>query len=247
MSKESEKSCFKKLSDGYLKRDSNIRCLFDNSDSETIKDIIISSRPNTNDTAFPDFLFRGGAIEHYEVTTAKEIKGKGSAHKSAIGLFERDTDKQILKSNELFKASHFVPNTTKTDRYEMTFDDFKYEYFIESIKRNIESHVSSLKKSNKYFDKMVFLLEHKGGMLFCEDGNGKLLPYKISNDIAALNILKNYIKVVDYIIYVSDDNFEILDLSKIDDMLQNANNDLPIKCGRSKNIILNVQSDLKLD
>lgn len=66
--------------------------IYANCESETISQILFSAKPNANSNSFPDFVFSGGGIEHFEITSSKE-PGKGSVFKieESINKIQRCT------------------------------------------------------------------------------------------------------------------------------------------------------------
>ena len=68
-------------------------CTLCTQNQETVRNII-SAKPNPQSSLFPDFIFDGGFIEHFEITAAKETK-KGSELRRESSEFEQYCDTQF--------------------------------------------------------------------------------------------------------------------------------------------------------
>ena len=68
--------------------------------------------------------------------------------------------------------------------------------------------------------------------------------YILSHDKNILKYLKNNKQAVNYIVFISADSFEIIDTSKIDDLLVIAKEGLDIRGGSITNIELTLYIDV---
>ena len=239
-----EALALKKIADSYLCLPS-AQCEkeFDNSDRSVMKYILISAKPNSDHNAFPDFFFDGGIIEHFEVTASNETP-KGSRYKIDDAYYQRENDKHFKRLDKEFLESPHHPGTMRTETVEDTHECFSYESFIKSFKRNVEHHLDSLKKSKYANQIVVFLIEQQGASLGVYINNVFNRFYKLSEDRKILEYIKETLTDVDYIIFIATDRYEVIDLSKIDALIQRAKTGLDIRGGRQKNVSLKLYIDM---
>ena len=234
--RQNELDCLNRIKDGFI----YFKCLkkvFDSSDYLTMKSILNGARQNENHNDFPDFFFNGGIIEHFEVTASDETR-KGSQYKIDDAYCQREKDKHFKRLDKEFIESPYHPGTMRTETAEDTHECFSYESFVKSFKRNVEHHLDSLKKT-KYTDQLViFLIEQQGASLCAYINNIFNRFYRLSEDRNILEYIKETLTDVDYIIFVATDRYEVIDLSKIDVLIQRAKTGLDIRGGRQKNISL---------
>ena len=234
--RDNELACLNSVKDSFINH-RGIKKVFDNSDYLTTESMLGSARQNENHNDFPDFFFDGGIIEHFEVTASDETH-KGSQYKIDDAYCQRENDKHFKQLDKEFIESPHHPGTMKTETVEDTHECFSYESFIKSFKRNVEHHLDSLKKS-KYADQIVvFLIEQQGASLGVYINNIFDRFYKLSEDRKILEYIKETFTDVDYIIFIATDRYEVIDLSKIDALIQRAKTGLDIRGGRQKNVSL---------
>lgn len=135
MQRQQEKECFEQVK--KLAKDKN-----------DIKLLPFLNRATTNSESslFPDFLFDGGFIEHFQVSAANENK-KGSKHNIAINDFERESKTTFEQEKNEFLQSPLRKNPVigsydmKAVKHEMICPKYSYESFVKSFKRNFEKHL----------------------------------------------------------------------------------------------------------
>lgn len=202
--------------------------IYSNCDLDMISRYICRAKPNENPNDFPDFTFAGGGIEHFEVTSSKETK-KGSEFKIEEHKNGKIWEQRYLEFQNECLDSEYSSGKIVVESSSFTYEEFSYDDFIYSLKRNIVKHVTSLKKNN-YCDKIVFfLIEQKSARLVINVGVDFAKFYSLHDDRNALSLIKEYCNYVSYIIYFAADSIEILDLSKIDELL-----DKSIECKNSR-------------
>lgn len=240
--RQNELYCLKRIKDSFI-CSKGLEKVFDNSDYLIVKSILNSARQNENHSDFPDFFFDGGIIEHFEVTASDETR-KGSQYKIDDAYCQRENDKHFKQLDKEFIESPHHPGTMRTETVEDTHECFSYESFIKSFKRNVEHHLDSLKKS-KYINKVVvFLIEQQGASLGVYINNIFNRFYMLSEDRSVLEYIKETLTDVDYIIFIATDRYEMIDLSRIDVLIQRAKTGLDIRGGRQTNVSLKLYIDL---
>lgn len=136
-----------------------------------------------------------------------------------------------------------MPGLIITDTYENTYDCFDYDYFLNSLERNIIHHVESLEKSGYQQKTVIFIMEQQTARMYIDDKRTPISFYELHRDKKALTIIKNYCKFVNYIIYYVADFIEIIDLSLINELLFKSIVYKDVKGGKLKK----KQSDLFID
>jgi len=187
-----------------------------------LQEKIEATEANSDSNDFPDFLFPGGFIEHFQVTSSKETR-KGSSHKVKENTFHNQ-NKKIEKS-----LSPNKPSVTNTMKYE----HHSYSSLQSSFEKNWTKHLQSLKKYDGDKTTGIFMVEYLDTMalsmaektlegvdgLICGDINPKqeiLHNYRLSRDALVQNFISNLSDKIRYVIFVTSENVEIIDLSNID-------------------------------
>ena len=198
-------------------------------DEMTIKNAFMTAKLNSEINDFPDFIFDGGFIEHFSITSSKENK-KGSKLKQEEAKMNRD----FSKSEESFKnymnenpSFNEVNSITKEYKYN---ENHSHEYLMKSFFDNFNSHIESCE--NYYGDKSIkiYLVEyndfnlrmhvsykglktdrHYGDLLIREPDT----LYRISRDKELLMKLYEYTDKIDYLIFKSSERIEIINVKDI--------------------------------
>ena len=211
-----------------------------------IEKILNSAKAQKEDSLFPDFIFEGGLIEHFEVTSSNENK-KGSEFKRYETEFDNEMKILFQKESEKFLNSPFSPNTLLTCKSGSTYEKTSYEYFVSSFKRNFDSHLISLDKSNKATLITVFLIDQQGGRLQIYEKNEFKRFYLLSEDKKLLLYLKDKYPKINYVIFTSVDSVEIIDMSKIEQLIASSKDEMDVRGGRmiKSNSSVFINLDLK--
>ena len=104
---ELERNCLehiKRTLQGLLPDGERLKCGL-STQNPIVYRAIQTATPNPKSSLFPDFLFDGGFIEHFQVTAAKEDK-KGSALKKDESIFEKECQESFRQlENELEQST----------------------------------------------------------------------------------------------------------------------------------------------
>lgn len=225
-----------------MKRENEVRCIdsvrelypkavFDNVGSDAFHAIFDTVKPNHNANDFPDFLFNGGALEHFEISAGKEDR-KGSSFKKEQAKNQREYQKEAAEARKAFMESKWDPYTLRTMVHTHKYADFSYDWFLKSLEKNLESHLRSLSKSKFVGKTVAFLIENQSGQLTIWEGNRSIGSQCIAQDLGILKIFRKAAGKVRYVFYVSANRLECLDLLKIDDLIKSAPSGLDIRIGR---------------
>ena len=198
-------------------------------------------KPNKNNTEFPDFISNDVIIEHFSITSSKENR-KGSKFMVDQNINNTETQKYIEEWKKSCINEPFESNTICSEVIENTYDDLSYKNFINSLAKNLEHHIDSLKKFDLKNRKVVFLIEFQDALMGIYKQGTFCRFYALNKDKNALEILKNYIDFLDVVIFRANDRIEIIDMKKIDKLYENSNCETDIRGGRYRehNLMLKV-------
>lgn len=199
--------------------------------SETICTYLSSAQRNTKPSDFPDFVFDGGFIEHFQVTSAKETR-KGDEQRISESQFEKDNQEHFDRIKQEYLNSTPSPGTLTTDIFEMDSPEYSYECFVQSFKRNFEKHVEGLSKYNGDKSVGIFLVEHTGARITAIRYGNFAGFYLIKSDKELLSYLNGFTDKLKYLIYLCHDSYEVIEFSKIPKILQNVPTGISFGVGR---------------
>ena len=229
MTRQNEIGCLETLKNALLGK-TNIS-IYSNCDLKSFSLYVFSAKQNMNSNVFPDFIFNGGGIEHFQLTSSKETR-KGSAFKIEENANKQIRDEYHSKLEHSYLKSDSAPGTITTSNYEEIYESFSYEDFLRSFERNVVSHVESLEKNNYQNKIVVFLMEQQTARLWIDEGVVPIKFYELHKDKRALSLVKDFCKHVKYVVYCVSDSIEVLDLSKINELLDNSITYKNVKGGR---------------
>lgn len=194
---------------------------FSNAPSGVMK-YIFEAKPYDNANEFPDFVFDGGCIEHFQVSSSKETKKYGSSFKNEESHNDEKRKQYYQEWENKLNTMEHIPGTIAISNYEDVYESFSYQDFLHSLEKNISKHVNSLGKSSFKNMIVVFLMEQQTSRLYIDDGPNHVKFYELHRDKNALSIIKNNSRNINYLIYFAHDSVEIIDLSKIDKLLKES-------------------------
>ena len=229
MSRQDEIRCLDRVRSAYSNA-FGIKIDFDNTDN-SFYSLLASCRSNPAENVFPDFICEGGAMEHFLIGSTKEGR-KGSEF---MRLERRESERQsafIDDEKRTFVLSSLNCGTVRTASITTRFEGFSYGDFLKSLERNWSNHVGSLKKSNRKYGVVAFLMEQQTPRM-CVFKNGRFSHfYVISQDKNALSILAKHSDDVRYAVYFVADSIEVIDLTKLPLVMANARENEDIRGGR---------------
>ena len=198
------------------------RLMISHPDGKKLLKYFLDATPNLEEARFPDFLFVGGLIEHFQVSAARENR-KGSQHNISEIKFQRDNAELYKRKYGGFIESSFNPgfNVYGCSR-ESDYGEYGYKYFAESFKKNLDNHIDSLRKHNDKSCMRIFMVQYVGARLFIRNNGNFLRFYKFTDDKFLLNYLMKYKKDLDYLLIVYNDDIDVIDLAKIDSLIDLA-------------------------
>ncbi len=234
MQRQQEKDCFE-----------CVKLLAKKNNDTLLLSFFDKTEANTDSNSFPDFLFDGGFIEHFQVSAAKENK-KGSDHNIKVNNFESSSEMEFEQDKNEFLRSdpceYLQTNTfdvsVKVQR--MPSPRYSYSDFVYSFKRNFEKHIKSLRKYMGEKAVGIFLIELVGANITIMQGDRFVGFYRIKFDKELLKFIERYTEFLKLIIFKIADEYEILELSEIPKLLDNIPQGYSFDVGRfiNQNIIL---------
>lgn len=225
MQRQQEKECFELVK--KLAKDKNDTRLFT---------FLNRATANPESSLFPDFLFNGGFIEHFQVSAANENK-KGSEHNIAVNEFEQESDAAFEQEKNEFLQSPPRKNPVigtydlKVVKHEMVCPAYSYESFAKSFKRNFEKHIKSLQKYKGDKSIGIFLIELVGANITIMRNNYIREFYRLAVDRELLTYINQYAEYLKFIIFISTDKYEIIELNEIPKLLNNIPQGLTFDVG----------------
>ena len=238
MQRQQEKDCFER-----------VKKLANDKNDTRLLSFLYKATANSESSLFPDFLFDGGFIEHFQVSAANENK-KGSKHNIAVNDFERESNENIERlKNEFLQSPPRKISVTgtydlKVVTHEMESPEYAYESFVKSFKRNFEKHIESLQKYTGDKSIGIFLIELAGPRLTVLRNNNFRAFYRLAIDRNLLEYIDKYTAYLKYIFFVSLDDYEVLELNKIPHLLNNIPQGLTFGVGRFRNMKLTLFTDI---
>lgn len=220
--------------------------------SHPIRLYLESAKPNKHLSEFPDSIFEQGFIEHFQVTSAKE-SSKGDNNRISEVNFKKECKEKFDLDKQEFLDSSPCRGAISTDILEMNCPEYSYGFFIDSFKRNFEKHIHSLDKYNGNKSIGIFLIERTGARITVVKNERFYKFYKIEYDKNLLAYLYAFADKIKYLICFCGDtqgdlsgdiSCEIIEISKIPELINKVPQDISFGVGRYKNLHLNIFWDL---
>lgn len=242
MARKNELKCIRVVK-STLDNERSAHIEFCNCDKNFLISLLRTISEPDDEYKFPDFVFDGGIIEHFMVAGYKETR-KGSEFKIEENKGNKTTKEYFNEEDNAFLESHRNPGTFYTASQENTYDKSTYKDFVFSFKKNVENHMVSLMNSGYSNQTVIFLIEQEDARLCIYKNEQFERFYLLSEDKELLTYLKGKYPALNYVIFNSADSVEIIDLSKIDNLIKNAKIGLDIRSGRKRDLTLKFYWDL---
>ncbi len=210
---ESEQRCLDVVKEKY-----NGECRFamSNEDDLIIKGALTNAKPNPQSSSFPDFIFEGGFIEHYQVTSSHENR-KGSTMQRENSELKRDFDKKMEEATENLQPDYITIQSVSSSN--LWHEQHSYSNFSYSFRKNFENHLESARKYSGNKEHGIFLIEYSDAALrmskryatdlMTEVSYGDLLTkenptYRLSRDIDLLTFIYDKSDEIEFVIFVNE-------------------------------------------
>ena len=207
-----EKDCLDQVNDLFSQ--SKVSYIGTREDYLFIKEAFGNAVPNSASSEFPDFLFKGGFIEHFQVTSTMENK-KGSEFKKKQNLFHQECEeKETAIKNEPYSSFPPVGTCTLTCcTMKMESPDSSYENYRKSFKKNWDHHIDS-RKACALKGKSVFLIEMVGNPIIVKENGAFKQFYKLADDKDILEYMYKFKEEVEYVVFTYSDQCEVVSISE---------------------------------
>lgn len=217
MKETREEMCLNKVKECVLKN--QVKHDLSPEDFLTIKEIIFEAVRNPMNSKFPDFILDFAIIEHFRVTSSKET-AKGAKDAVEKFHFSKKCEKELKELVEE-TADVAAPNEMRVMKKKMDCPEYRYEYFVASVEKNIERHIASLRKYNKSDKKVVFLMEYEGLIFPIMKTNEFVDFYDLQKDEKLLLYIYQFGDLIDYIVFYDQTECEFI---KVEDMFKLSKN-----------------------
>ena len=188
--------------------------------------------PNPSPSIFPDFVFDGGFIEHFEITSSRSNRN-GYDHKRKHVAFEQKAEQE----EDAFKsAMNETPSfgSVQSKSRSFSYPKHSYDYLVKSFTEKWKHHIESLSKYDGCRNIGIFLIDYPetvlghnidfdvlterlyGDLLFRDDHKW----YRLSRDRDLLNFVYEYREVVKYVIFKNMDYFEVIATETIPELMK---------------------------
>lgn len=231
-----EKNCFDYLKSVVLSNN-NICYVCSVKDRSLIENIFQTARPNPEPSKFPDFIFDGGFVEHFEVTSSHSNR-KGSKMKIEQYRLQKEaeTKEEELKS-EMNVTPCYEGKTIMTDTWH---SKHSYDDFCLSFKKNWENHIYSLDKYAGDKSTGVFMIQYNDSALvldavfpdlkteiyYCDLlKRPQYRGYRLTHDSDMLEFIYQHKENIQYVAFFNNDDFhgkrcEIICVENIPEILK---------------------------
>lgn len=228
---EAEQNCFELVKSNLNK---DIYFVMSYEDDKVIKKAFAEALPNPDMSAFPDYIFDGGFIEHFRVTSSFENR-KGSTMAREKKDISRDFQNRAKEATENLPEGSITIHSVETPPY--WHKTHTYKNFVDSFKSNYEHHIDSLKKYSGEKKHGIFMIEYSDSALcmsrrypedlMLEVSYGDLLTrenpaYRLSRDIDLLRYINEKSNLIEYVLFVNVNCFHgvFIDVIKIQNALE---------------------------
>ena len=201
-------------------------------DLHFLKDSLLSAVPNPESSKFPDFVFEGGFVEHFRITSSK-INRKGAVHQKEYAYYRKNTDAAIKEfQDEMNENPSF--DIVREKNWNFVQPTHSYENLVYSFKSTWDSHMESFKKYSQGNEAGIFLVDYPEFALAMSENAyvgvkeglryddiripQKFKAYRLSRDKKMLEHLYTYKEQIMFVIYMYYEGCEIIKLENIPEL-----------------------------
>ena len=203
-------------------------------DIDEINDILKTINPNEKVNEFPDFVFKNGFIEHFQITSSRTNKD-GAKQLEELSLFKNKVEKETKRFKEDCN-DNLDCNKIRSESWAMKYPKHSYEYLCNSFKKSWENHIESYNKytGNKHIG--IFMIEYSDLALTMYENvyadwincmtNGdfrepeKVKFYRLTRDRKLLEYIYSFKENIKYVFFVYGKDCEIIKLESIPHLLK---------------------------
>lgn len=181
----------------------------DDNHISTFNEAVLGVERNENDNAFPDFVGDSMYIEVFNVTSSRE-RNKGSIYETELSQLKERKNKALFNSSSVSEK-----NKGKSFVETLDYTNHSYQYWINSLKRNIEKHTDKhlyYVANGKNGRCGVFLAHYTQKVLSYIDEEGKEQWHRLGIDREALQLIADLLfdtELVQYFVLFNEMNAEV--------------------------------------
>lgn len=199
-----------------------------------IEDVFYYAHPNDKPSNFPDFISSDGWIEHFQITSS-EVTNAGAMYKKAFSMHEKNFEKECDRLKEEMEKNLQYGEVKQIEKAFSYKGSHSHENLMISLKKSVNDHIKSAKKYSNSQKVKVFLIEYDELTLRVQINYPTVKPermygdllrreekseYRISRDKEALNFLYGKREFIDYVVFATDYDYEIIKVSEIPEVLK---------------------------
>jgi hypothetical protein len=236
---EQEKHCIDWVNNLFSQR--SVTYLGEYGDWVFVKEAFEKAKPNSASSEFPDFLFEGGFIEHFQVASTIE-NSKGSEFRKEQNVFHQKCEENI-KSMAASPFAHSGAFSLTSCPMEMKSPNSTYENYKKSFQKNWLHHINSRKACDQ-LGKSIFLIEMVGHPITIEEDGAFKCFYKLAYDRDILEYIYEFRGEVEYVVFTYSDQCEVVSISEIPNYKKCLTNNMHFGVGNHTEINLQVVLDV---
>ena len=200
-----------------------------------VENALRTAMPNQSASSFPDFLFKGGFIERFEITSS-ETSNKGSKQRKTENEFDEQVQKEIRVIQEEINKNPVV-GEVKSYHWENEYPEHSYENLQKSFHQNFEHHLERVEQYQGEKEIKIFMIHYPDLSISTIEDLYKDIQhgihvgdlreqqsfqcYRLSRDKEMLNYLYQFNGKIDYIIFLAcNAPYEIIGIKHIPEMLK---------------------------
>ena len=236
---EQEKMCIDWVNKLFLQR--KVACLGKYSDWVFVKEAFETAKPNPASSEFPDFLFEGGFIEHFQVASTIE-NSKGSEFRKEQNVFHQKCEEN-MKSMAASQFTHSGAFSLTSCLMEMKSPNSTYENYKKSFQKNWIHHINS-RKAFDQLGKSIFLIEMVGHPITIEEDGTFKCFYELAYDKDILEYIYEFRDEVQYVVFIYSDQCEVVSVSEIPNRKKTLPNNMHFGVGNHTEVNLQLLLDI---
>lgn len=204
--------------------------------------ILKNAEPNPAQSKFPDFIFKNGFIEQFQITSSKEIR-KGASLRREQERFRKEAEQQFqVMCKELEQAP--PGNELTREICYMKAPEFSYEMYEQSFRRNWQNHIDSLEKYTGCREVGIFLISYQGPLFRAIQQDEFLGFYQLNQDARMLRYIRQYQDKLSHVIFEDGQHCEVIELEKIPALIQRVPQNIQFEPGRLIKCQINTAIDM---
>lgn len=201
-------------------------------DCAVFENALRMASPNLSPSSFPDFVFDGGFIEHFEITSSRSNRN-GYDHKRKHVAFEKMAEQE---ESAFITSMDETPSfgSVQSKSWAFTYPHHSYNYLVKSFTETWKHHMESLSKYTGDSEIGIFIIDYPetvlghnidfdvlperlyGDMLFRDEHKW----YRLSRDKDLLSFMYEYREKIKYVVFKNIGYYEVLAMETISELIK---------------------------